>query len=161
MPCMPQPAHQAFNNTMNYVCLTEQTRRDFETFNACMSQVARMMAGRRCSATFDNVTWDDGGKIVCRRLNQALDCGYPLIAEAPCNRDSPILIYNVYSLLAMWYGTGCVLKVPLNVQMPDQTKNVTLAQPIVLINNMPMMTTLSRSLESATKGPLGVLCACQ
>uniref|UniRef100_A0A915JKS4 Uncharacterized protein n=1 Tax=Romanomermis culicivorax TaxID=13658 RepID=A0A915JKS4_ROMCU len=95
-----------------------QTRRDFETFNACLSGVARTTAGRRCSAAFDNITWDDGGKIVCRKLNQALDCGYPLITEARCHRDSPILIYSVYSLLAMRYRTGCVLNVPPNVQMP-------------------------------------------
>uniref|UniRef100_A0A915KV13 Uncharacterized protein n=1 Tax=Romanomermis culicivorax TaxID=13658 RepID=A0A915KV13_ROMCU len=25
-PCTPQPAHQAFNDTMSYVCSTEQTR---------------------------------------------------------------------------------------------------------------------------------------
>lgn len=152
-PCTPQPAHDALNETMAYVCLTELRQNDFHRFGDCLSQAANSgdMA-RQCISQFDQIIWDDPTKVVCKKLNQAMDCSYHVIAKQKCHPDSLQFVFDVFSLMAKRYRFGCLLKAPdviiptlgtLSPMMPASmhTFNISTTTPSFGVGNKKLFTT--------------------
>jgi len=111
--CQPQPAHDAFNATLSYVCLSEGRRRDVAQFGPCLRRAAASEAGQQCAALLFAApfAWDDASRTVCRRLNRAFQCAAPLLQKS-CPPDATLFVYDTLSLLASRYGTGCSLDAP-------------------------------------------------